>query len=159
MVNLTPEAVRAWHATTLVDRPTARSHAYGLLHAAMATAVTDGLIGANPCHIPKASVAKHTRQPVILTVEEVGQLAELVEDRFRALILVSAWCGLRWGEITELRRKDVRRRREALYVGRGVTHRGQCRIDTPKSGKARIVMIPPHIRADIKHHLDSFVGR
>jgi integrase len=31
-------------------------------------------------------------------------------------------------------------------------------IDTPKSGKPRTVVVPPHIRADIKHHLDSFVA-
>ena len=45
-----------------------------------------------------------------------------------------------------------------LAVGRGVTHRGGCRIDTPKSGKPRAVITPPHIRADIKHHLAEHVG-
>jgi integrase len=44
-------------------------------------------------------------------------------------------------------------------VGRGVTHRGRgCAISTPKSGKPRSVIIPPHIRADLKHHLEVFVG-
>jgi integrase len=42
-----------------------------------------------------------------------------------------------------------------LSVGRGATHRGGCRIDTPKSGKARVVVVPPHIRGDLKHHLDA----
>ena len=27
--------------------------------------------------------------------------------RFRALVMISAWCGLRYGEVLELRRKDV----------------------------------------------------
>ena len=30
-------------------------------------------------------------------------------------------------------------------------------IDTPKSDTARTVVVPPHIRADIKRHLDTFV--
>ena len=39
--NITPEAVRDWHSSTLPDKPTYRAHAYGLLHAMLSTAVTD----------------------------------------------------------------------------------------------------------------------
>ena len=46
-----------------------------------------------------------------------------------------------------------------VSVGRGATHRGGCRIDTPKSGKARTVTIPPHIRADVSHHLATHVAK
>jgi hypothetical protein len=35
--SITTEAVRHWHATTLVGKPTYRAHAYGLLHAILAT--------------------------------------------------------------------------------------------------------------------------
>ena len=66
-------------------------------------------------------------------------------QRLRALVLISAWCGLRWGEVIELRRKDVSVDASVLSVGRGATHRGGCRIDTPKSGKPRTVVVPPHI--------------
>jgi integrase len=158
--NLTPEAVRAWHAATLTDKPVMRSHAYGVLHAAMATAVTDGLIAANPCHIPRAGSARRKREPVILTVAEVGQLADVIQpERMRALILISAWCGLRWGEVTELRRKDIGEGAEVITVSRGVTHRDGCRVDTPKSGNGRAVVVPPHIRADIEHHLKTYVAK
>jgi integrase len=44
-------------------------------------------------------------------------------------------------------------------VARAVTHRGACRIDTPKSGKARAVVVPPHIRADLLDHLDRYVAK
>ena len=63
----------------------------------------------------------------------------------KALVLLSAWCGVRWGEVIELRRKDIDDDCEVLFVGRAVTHRGGCRIDTPKSGKPRAVVIPPQI--------------
>ncbi len=158
VVNLTPEAVRSWHASTLADKPVMRAHAYGVLHAAMATAVTDGLIAANPCHIPRATVTTRTRTPVILDVAEVSQLAAVIEERFRALVLISAWCGLRWGEVIELRRRDIAEGAETISVGRAATHRGECRIDTPKSGRPRVVTVPPHVRADVKHHLDAFVS-
>ena len=37
------------------------------------------------------------RQPVILTVAEVARVAETIRPELRALVLISAWCGLRWG--------------------------------------------------------------
>ena len=98
------------------------------------------------------------REPVILSVAELATLADTVPERVKALVLLSSWCGLRWGEVTELRRKDFDNDAEIVFVGRGVTHRGECRIDWPKSGKPRAVVIPPHIRADVKHHLDVFVA-
>ena len=117
-----------------------------------------GLIPANPCPIPRAMKSPRRREPTVLTVAEVGHLAEKIEPkRFRALILIAAWCGLRWGELIELRRKDIGDGCETISVSRGVTHRSGCRIDSPRSGRGRMVLVPPHIRADIKHHLDTFV--
>jgi integrase len=64
-------------------------------------------------------------------------------------------------------RKDIGEGCEIISIARGVTHRtgkqagadgNRCMIDTPKSGKPRTVVVPPHIRADIKHHLDTFVA-
>src|SRR5262249_51242084 len=48
--DITPAAVRAWHAA-LETGPTRRAHAYGLLHAILATAVADDVIAANPARI------------------------------------------------------------------------------------------------------------
>src|SRR4029077_2124476 len=122
-------------------------------------AVGDGLLTDNPCQIKRAMNTPRQRQPVILTVAEMAALAEAIEpQRLRALVLISAWCGLRWGEVIELRRRDVSEDASVLSVGRGATHRGGCRIDTPKSGKARAVHVPPHIRADILGHLDTFTN-
>ena len=140
---LTPQRVREWHATTLVNRPTFRSHAYGLLHAVCETAVTDELLTANPCQIERAMQTPRKRQPVILSIAELGQVAEAIEPRYRALVLISAWCGLRWGEVTELRRKDIGKDALVLAVSRGATHQEGCNIDTPKSGRGRTVVIPP----------------
>lgn len=158
--NLTPEAVRGWYASLGTQHVRRNSHVYGLLHAVCATAVTDGLIVANPCNIPRVMNPPRKREPVILSVAEVAELADVIKpERLKALILVSAWCGLRWGEVIELRRKDISGDYSVLYVARGVTHRQGCRIDTPKAGKGRAVVVPPHMRNDLKYHLNTYVAK
>jgi integrase len=80
------------------------------------------------------------------------------------LVLISAWCGLRFGEVSELRRKDFDAECAVVTVARAVTHRlsddgSRCRIDTPKDGQGAKVVIPPHIRDDIKAHLANHVDK
>jgi len=156
---LTADRVRSWYSGLGTKHTRRNSHAYGLLHAVVATAVKDGLLPANPCQIERVMNPQRKREPVILSVPEVAALADAVPERLKAAILVSAWCGVRWGELIELRRRDIDVDAEVLYVGRGATHRGECRIDTPKSGKPRALVIAPHIRADLKHHLDVFADK
>jgi integrase len=157
--NVTPAAVRAWFASLSGSKPTARAHAYQLLHSVFATAVVDELLPANPAHIPKAMHTPTKRQPVILSAAEVAALADTIQpERLRALILVGAWCGPRWGELAELRRKDIAPDCATITIARGTTRReGVCRIDTPKSGKGRTVVVPPHIRASLQDHLARYV--
>lgn len=159
--SLTPALVRAWHASLDKKTPTARAHAYQLLHAVLATAVTDGLLASNPCNIPKALHAKVKRQAVILEPKQVGALADAIDpDRLRVLVLVLAWCAPRWGEAVELRRRDVSRDGSVITIARGATHRNrECHVDLPKAGRGRKVVVPPHIRADLVEHLDRHVGK
>jgi integrase len=121
--------------------------------------VKDELIERNPRMITGAMYAKTKSSISILEVGEIAALADAIKpERFKALILISAWCGLRYGEVTELRRKDIGEGAEVISIARGVVHREGCHISTPKSGKARTVVVPPHIRAEIKHRLDTFVA-
>jgi integrase len=166
--NLRPARVRSWYATALVDKPTMRRHAYQLLHAICATAVDDELLTSNPCKIKGATAVNSRRDPVVPSVEELAIIAENIQPKLKAYVLISAWCGLRYGEATELRRKDIHyingdnHGPDTIAVKRAVVHRrgedGQrCRIDTPKSGRTRRVVIPPHIRAALDQHLERFV--
>jgi integrase len=117
------------------------------------------LIPANPATISRAMNVAPKRQAVILDVHEVEALADAIRpERMRALILVLAWTGLRWGEAIELQRRDVAEGAKAIRVSRAVTHREGCHVDTPKSGRGRTVIVPPHIREDLRHHLDTYVG-
>lgn len=158
--NVTGAAVRSWYAGLNTAKPTARAHAYQLLHAVLATAVADELLPANPARISRAMAAPTKRQPVILEAAEVAALADEIKPELGALILVAAWCGPRWGELIELRRHDVGKGCATIAIVRGATHRkGECRIDVPKSGRGRAVVVPPHVRPALAEHLKRHVDK
>ena len=157
--SLSSDDVNRWHSKTLTDKPTTRAHAYSLLHPICASAVEDELLIKNPCQIKRAMSTNRKREPVLLSVSELKAVANAIEpQRFKALVLLSAWGALRFGEVTELQRKDIGDGCETITISRAVTHRGGCHIGSPKSGKSRIIVLPPHIRTDLKHHLDTHVG-
>jgi integrase len=81
--------------------------------------------------------------------------------QLRASVVLAAWCGLRWGETSELRRKDVSKDYATLRVRRAVTYRARkFTVGTPKTAAGvRDVAVPPHIRPVIKAHLKNHVGR
>lgn len=158
---ITPATVRSWHAGLGTKTPTRNAHAYGLLHAIMSTAVEDELIDANPCRIRGVSKTKRARTITLLTPAELDQLATAMPDRLRCSVILAAWCGLRWGETSELRRKDVSASRTVLHVHRAVVYRnGQFTVSTPKtSAGRRDVAVPPHVAKILDEHLNEHVGR
>jgi integrase len=153
---VTPERVRRWYADLDAAYERRNSQAYSLLRAILGTAVEDGVLAANPCQIKGAVRVARKRDPVILTPDELAQVADRMPEPYRMAVLLSAWCGLRFGEVSELRRKDIDMMCETLTVARAVDR--AHRIQLPKSGKTRRVVIPPHIRADLKYHLDAYTG-
>lgn len=178
--DLTTTAVRAWYATLDADKPTRNSHAYGVLSMICNTAVRDGLLDRNPCQIVGATNAKPKRKVRIASTVELHTIADKLgategSEQFRVLVLLAAWCGLRFGEVSELRRKDLNKDCSVLTVTRAVTHRAdpnaeekgspasklaRCRIDSTKGNEdARVVTVPPHIREDVKSHLAQHVGK
>ena len=169
--DLTTTAVRAWFAGLDSSKPTRNGHAYAILNMICNTAVKDGLLERNPCQIVGAMNPKPKKKVKIPTTVELNTIADkLGADektvRFKALVLLAGWCGMRFGEVTELRRKDFDRDCAVVTIQRAVTHRAdpntpdadRCRIDTTKNGEERTVTIPPHIRDDIKSHLAQFVS-
>ncbi|MFG1931309.1 tyrosine-type recombinase/integrase [Mycobacterium sp. NPDC048908] len=161
IVTLTPAKVREWHASLGTGHDTRNAHAYALLHAICATAVQDEVLDANPCRIRAAMQAKRRRDVDILTPAEVNRLASKMPAHLRASVLLAAWCGLRWGETSELRRRDVSADQSVLRVRRAVTYRsGQFHVGDPKTAAGvRDVAIPPHIRPMLKAHLKTHVAR
>ena len=152
---LTPVVIRAWHAELGTKTPTLRAHAYGLLRTILATAQHDGMITANPCHIRGAGNTKRVHKIKPLTLPELEALVAAMPERLRLLVLLAAWCGLRFGELTELRRTDIDMKNGRIKIRRAVVHvDGKAIVGTPKSDAGiRDVAIPPHLMAVVKAHI------
>jgi integrase len=107
IASITPKDVRDWHATSLTDKPTMRSHAYSLLRTIFTSAVNDELVDANPCRITGAGRSKRVHRIKPASVAELGELTAAMPDRLALMVVLASWCALRFGELVELRRGDI----------------------------------------------------
>ena len=180
LTSITPDDVRRWHAGLGASTPTLRAHAYGLLRTILGTAASDGKITINPCVIRGAGSARRVHKIRPASLDEIAVIAQEMPEQYQAMVLLAAWCALRFGELTELRRRDivivepsaeqlanalanseeppesygvVRVERAVVRVEDGF------QVTTPKSDAGiRDVAIPPHLLLVIKDHLARFVG-
>ena len=167
LTEITPLVVRSWWVGMGNGTPTTRAHAYSLLRTIMNTALGEQLITANPCHIRGAGNAKTVHRAKPATVEELTAITEAMPDRYQLMVMLAAWCALRFGELTELRRRDVdvvaglvRVRRAVTWV-RGVDPERPKSVvpivGTPKSDSGiRDVHVPPHLLPMLAYHLAEY---
>ena len=153
--DIRPEMVRDWYGHLDQKRPTLRAHAYGLLRAILATAVEDGLLVANPCHIRGAGSAKRVHKVKPATLAELEILVNSMPEPYKMMTLLAGWCALRFGELVELRRKDIDLANGVIHIRRGAVRvDGEVLIGTPKSESGiRDVAIPPHLLPGLKSHM------
>lgn len=149
--------VKTWHAALLVDRPTQRAHTYSLLRTILNDAVREQLILTNPCVVRGASNAPSVRRIEPLTPADLHALADAMPARWRMAALLAGWCGLRFGELAELRRSDIDVKSGTIRVDRAVVRvDGETRIGPPKSSAGRrTVGIPPHLLDELREHLNT----
>lgn len=159
--SLDSEKVRDWYADLDPTRPTLRAHAYGLLRTILHTAVDDEKITINPCRIRAAGTTRRVVKVKPATLTELESIAAAMPGKYRALLLISAWCALRFGEATELRRRDLDLKNGVIRVRRGVVRAGgNVLIGDPKSAAgSRDIAIPPHLLPMLRDHLDAMPMR
>lgn len=158
---ITRDDVNAWYGTVAVGRETLRSHAYSLLRTLFASALEElPHLSRNPVHIRGAGnvTRAHRIQPASLSELETIVLA--LPPRYRLMALLAAWCAMRFGELTELRRGDLDLRTCRVRIRRGVVRvGGEYLVGLPKSDAGiRDVAIPPHLMTQVNAHLDNFTG-
>lgn len=102
---ITPAMVAQWHHDLgKATGPTYRSHAYALLRTILRTAIDEDELTVNPCRIRGAGSSRRVKKIEPASLDQLAALVAAMPERLRVMTLLAAWCGLRFGEITELRR-------------------------------------------------------
>ena len=125
-----------------------------VMSAALDHAVRSGRIRSNPARglgLPRP----RRRDYVFLTHGQVLTLADQA-GRWRLLILVLAYTGMRWGEATALRVCDIDFDRRRIDVRRAFSDvGGRVVLGTPKSHQSRTVPLPRFVAAELAAGVDG----
>jgi integrase len=156
-------AVKAWRAKLLRSGVGAVTVAksYRLLRAILNGAIEDGRIGKNPCTIKGAGEEKTTAERKPATVGQVHAIADAIEPRFRALVLLAAFSGLRFGELGALTRQRIDLEAATVTVAESALELadGSRVIGDPKTEQSvRTVALPAHLVSVLTDHLEQYVG-
>lgn len=159
LADLRPSDVRTWVAT-MSGRglsPSRVRQAYNFLGAALATAVLDGLLPANPCagvklpRLPRPSLT-------YLTAQQVAHLAAAMSEPYGLLVDVLAYGGLRFGELAALRRRRVDPLHGQLFVAESLSEvNGRLHVGPTKTHQDRIVVLPRSVVTALVDHLEQHV--
>ncbi|WP_159083592.1 tyrosine-type recombinase/integrase [Nocardioides terrigena] len=152
---ITRAQIKAWHGGLPSHRRTGNAHCYALLRTILGSAVDDDLLTVNPATIKGAGQTKRQRTIEPATVPQLEAIASGMPEPYRMAVLVAGWCALRFGEVAELRRRDVSADGSTLKVQRAMTYRdGRVVVGAPKSDAGRRdVTVPPHLHESLLRHL------
>jgi len=153
--------IRAWHGDTADNvTPSQAAKAYRLLRTILNTAVEDERIISNPCKIRGAGQERSAERPFV-DAEIVLQIASAIDERYRALILLAGFGGLRLGELLGLRRYDIDLAKSTVRVQEQVVElkNGDRLVTPPKTAAGiRRVALPRAVADALGVHLDRYTG-
>ncbi|MEN2742684.1 tyrosine-type recombinase/integrase [Microbacterium sp. X-17] len=126
--------------------PTIVRRSHDILAGILDTAVRDHLIPSNPARGIKLP-RRRSREHVYLTNEQVAALLVACAEH-APIVATLAYTGLRWGEASALRVRDVdSRRRRISVVENAVYVNGSIVVGTPKTHERRSVPYPQFLSA------------
>lgn len=116
--------------------------AHQLLTSVMRRALDANLIATNPVKNIRLPRIKAVRHPY-LTYDEIAELAEAIDPRYRALVSLLALTGLRFGEAAALRVSAIELEKGLIHVVEAVTEVGGVVAFGPtKTHENRVVAFP-----------------
>lgn len=139
------QLVRRWVAELSVGRSAASVHkTIGVLRQILAMAVAENRLVLNPVDGVELPAVATTEQR-FLTLEQLHELAAAAGDHSTLVYFLGA-TGLRFGEVAELRWRDIDQEKNLISVRRSVTLvDGKFEVGTPKNGKGRVVSLPAFV--------------
>ncbi|KUI17369.1 hypothetical protein AU192_01255 [Mycobacterium lehmannii] len=128
--------------TKSASGPVTVIRAYNVLAGILDDAVRDRRLMTNPARGVKLP-RKVKREHAYLTDEQVMALAAEAGPDKGVIVLVLAYCGLRWGELAGLHVADVDTLRRRLHIRRNAVNvGGVVEVGTPKTHERRTVPLP-----------------
>lgn len=112
------------------------------------------IIVRSPCR--KINLPEHSKTEMrFLTAEEVSDLASVIDEQYRALVMTAAYAGCRFGELAGLKTHRLDLLRRTLTVTESLSEvRGQVRLAPPKTAAARRQLaLPKFLTEELNHHL------
>ena len=158
---ITNSGVRQWVSDLLTSGLSAATtrKAVFALRQCLAAAIADNRLQFNPATaIPLPT--ERQKPARYLSQIEVERLVDEMPRQYRALVLVGAYAGLRWGEAAGLRRRDIDPLRSRIHVVHtAVELRGRVTLDNePKTTRSkRSVPVARSIMRRLEEHLLEFV--
>lgn len=153
--SITPMDVRTWVADLSTRRaPATVTKALQILRKVMRVAVEDGVLQSNPAgDISPPSIPRVEMR--YITPEQVVDLADAMDARYRAVVYLGAYGGLRAGELFGLRGRDVDPLRNRVDVRENVVEvHGRLYHGEPKSDRSRrSVPLPTAITSILTDHM------
>ena len=164
MGDIDEAAVRRWRKERLQAGPTAArpfgpvvvAKAYRLLHAIFTTAVDDRLVRRNLCRV-EGGGREESPERETLSLPVVFEIADAIPVRYRVLVLLATFAGLRWGELIALRRDSIDLEACEIRVVETTAQldTGTLLPETPKSRAGRrTVAFPAELVPEIRWHLE-----
>jgi integrase len=154
-----PAEIRSWHAKLVrATSPNTAAKCYRLLRTILRTATDDELIARNPCALRGASTERAAERPVA-TAAQVWEVAAAVPARYRCLVLLAGFVGLRQGELLGLERRHVDLLHGTLTVDQQQQELrgGIVVLGPPKTAAGcRTLALPPFLMSELEQHLGTY---
>lgn len=126
---------------------------YGVLASILDDAMSDRRTLSNPAR--GVSLPRKVKKPhVYLSHDQVHELA--AASKYPGLVLVLAYCGIRWGEATALKVKHLDMLRRRLMIEENAVQVGSViHVGTPKNHKKRTVPFPRFLVKQLAHQCEG----
>lgn len=130
---------------------------YLLVAGLFSSALDSDIVVRTPCrgiNLPSDS----KKEMRFLTADEVSDLAGMIDQRYRALVLTAAYAGCRFGELAGLKAHRLDLLRRTLTVAEALSEvRGQVKLASPKTAAARRQLaLPKFLAEELNHHLATW---
>jgi integrase len=136
--------------------PATTSKAVQVFNKAMRAALEDRLISVNP--VERLPLPKIEREEMrFLTPTDLALLADTIDPRYRAFVMLAGYSGLRVGELFALRWDNVDMLRRQVTVTETLTDlAGQLSFGPPKTrASPRAVTVPTFVTEELSCTVDS----